>query len=628
MELVFEKSPVARMSACLEAGDRIVAAARELAEQQPENETLRALAQLITTEIAESRSHQEQVKQDLMVLARALPSSTRITVKQRSTPEASAPAANESQPSEATSRPAATAVPKPAYELTDEQQEIVESGERDLVVNAFAGTGKTSTLVAYGAARPRQRGLYLAFNRAIADEAQKKFTRNITCRTSHSLAFAACGRAYSAKLGNLRARDVAEFLKSKMAMPGASVEDEYAYAQMAMNRVRDFFADGSMEDDIRDEDTPGIFTAPSGMQVDGIQVARGARALWGAMKDVDNLAIKMPHDGYLKLWVLSAPSLSQYDFLMVDEAQDSNPALLTLVQQQKIGRILVGDRHQGIYGFRGSINAMGRMRGAKRYAITKSFRFGQEIADVANSVLSVFGGETHKLMGCGSGQLPERPTHAHLHRTNAGLFASAVEYIEDGSGPGVTPGGRGLHFTGGTENYQFDLITDTWRLKAGMMQSISDPFLRRFTKWDQFEKYAEAVEDKELKARIKIVDKFQQRVPDLVARVKASHVDADKAMVELCTAHKSKGLEWSRVEMADDFPEMMSDVNVPRVRRFSGAHVDASELLSTEEANLYYVAATRARCTLTPNKQLDQLLRWCEKFPALALPETEHAVAA
>ena len=44
----------------------------------------------------------------------------------------------------------------PVY-LTDEQQGVVESAAPELVVNAYAGTGKTTTLRAYAAARPQQR---------------------------------------------------------------------------------------------------------------------------------------------------------------------------------------------------------------------------------------------------------------------------------------------------------------------------------------------------------------------------------------------------------------------------------------------------------------------------------------
>ncbi|MDW7571899.1 DNA helicase, partial [Klebsiella pneumoniae] len=49
-------------------------------------------------------------------------------------------------------------------------------------------------------AMPERRGMYLAFNKAIAGEAQNKFHRNVDCRTFHSLAFRSVQRGVTDKL--------------------------------------------------------------------------------------------------------------------------------------------------------------------------------------------------------------------------------------------------------------------------------------------------------------------------------------------------------------------------------------------------------------------------------------------
>ena len=72
------------------------------------------------------------------------------------------------------------------FEPTEEQQQAraVFAAGRDLALVAGAGTGKTSTL-ALMAASTRRRGLYLAFNRATADDSASRFPRNVECRTAH-----------------------------------------------------------------------------------------------------------------------------------------------------------------------------------------------------------------------------------------------------------------------------------------------------------------------------------------------------------------------------------------------------------------------------------------------------------
>lgn len=62
--------------------------------------------------------------------------------------------------------------------MTHEQYSVINSdigvGEY-LKINAFAGTGKTTTLIAYTEARPHKRFLYLAYNKAIQQDAERRY---------------------------------------------------------------------------------------------------------------------------------------------------------------------------------------------------------------------------------------------------------------------------------------------------------------------------------------------------------------------------------------------------------------------------------------------------------------------
>ena len=80
---------------------------------------------------------------------------------------------------------------------TEEQLAIRQSQARNLLVSASAGTGKTSTLVLYAQARPNTQMTYLAFNRTVKEEAQRKFPPNVRCVTTHGL-------AYSSRLSDFR----------------------------------------------------------------------------------------------------------------------------------------------------------------------------------------------------------------------------------------------------------------------------------------------------------------------------------------------------------------------------------------------------------------------------------------
>jgi F-box protein, helicase, 18 len=89
--------------------------------------------------------------------------------------------------------------------------------------------------------------------------------------------------------------------------------------------------------------------------------------------------------GYLKLYQLSKPQIQLYDCLFIDEAQDLTPgkslssmpatpllaAVTDIVNNQRVSKILVGDKHQQIYAFRGAVNAMTQIQSTATFYLTK-----------------------------------------------------------------------------------------------------------------------------------------------------------------------------------------------------------------------------------------------------------------
>ena len=477
---------------------------------------------------------------------------------------------------------------------TEEQTEAINCDDDTLVINASAGSGKTSTLVGYALARPQQRMLYLAFNNSVAAEARSRFPANVESRTSHSLAYAAFGASYKHKMGHPRAKDAVDYLSTIMRVNDMG-RDKYYFAQLALRRVSMFFASGSEDDVIQDGADAQAVLTPSGESLDQSVITNAAQRLWLAMKDKSNTQVQMPHDGYLKLYQLSCPDLSRYAVILLDEAQDTNPCVLNIFKRQRTRKVLVGDRHQNIYGFRQSVNAMAMVKGT-RMGLTSSFRFGPQIAAVANAILGTFCDEKSKIKGLGKDNSPVKST-CYLYRTNAGLFDRGVKMLSMGKKP---------HFVGGVSGYGFDVIVDTWKLSSGQ-RDIRDPFIRRFESFAELAMYAESADDREIKSRLNIVDQYGARIPDLVARLLRADTDEANADATLTTAHRAKGLEWDHVILGDDFPDMMVG---PVPRTPANAKMVEEKPFTVEEANLAYVACTRARKKLTPGDSLDAFLEW------------------
>ena len=286
---------------------------------------------------------------------------------------------------------------KASTRLTHEQEAIVSTSLKPpqwMVVHAFAGSGKTTTLVEYAKRYPMKRFLYLAFNKAITEEAKSRFPPNTDAKTFHGLAY---GLATWYKQGGkklnfgdkLRSADVARAL-------GKSVHDRCVGRGLVT--LNNYLI--SADDDI------GAQHVPSDSMNSREEILQVARTLWSKMKQRDNNDIPLTHAGYMKLYQLQRPRLdidmsrsknkTGYDVILLDEAQDVSPVMFDIVRRQEFcAKIIVGDANQQIYNFTGAMNVMNTIDTfvpshlVTHRCLVRSFRFGMEIATVANAILNV-----------------------------------------------------------------------------------------------------------------------------------------------------------------------------------------------------------------------------------------------
>jgi superfamily I DNA/RNA helicase len=472
---------------------------------------------------------------------------------------------------------------------TPEQRGVIDASGRIIAVNAFAGTGKTYTLVGRAQAHPDERMLVCMLNRANAIEARERFPRNAYASTSHSLAFQTIGKHFSHKLGDIKPFQLLQMMD--IPIGGRRQQEQAAFVVLAT--LRNFMTSADMA--IDDHHVPAGESQRVGLAA--YEVVKYAKALWNQQIDPNHSA-RLPHDGYLKIYQMSMPKLTEYQSILLDEAQDLNPVTLAIMEHQDHARlILVGDEHQSIYSFRASINALATIDADERFYLTQSFRFGSAIADTANTLLSTFKGETQALRGLGDdsavGDFPSGiGHHAILCRTNAGIFDAAVDFINEyGNAP--------IAFAGGLRGYALDQLMDTYNLRNGELSDVRDSFIRSFGDFDELEAYAENVDDKELKSRCRVLDTYGKGVPKFVAMLRQMEAEnPDHAVVTFSTAHKSKGLEWDYVRLWNDYTALVDKRGLPLTASNAGRVTDGMEPVDLEEVNLMYVAATRARKVL------------------------------
>eukprot|EP00466_Bigelowiella_natans_P009130 jgi/Bigna1/87658/estExt_fgenesh1_pg.C_220195 len=488
--------------------------------------------------------------------------------------------------------------------LTSEQARIVRKdmrGDKVLKVIACAGSGKTTLLRAYARARPDVEFLYITYNASVGEEASRSFPSNVHCRNIHKIAYRKVGWSYRAKL------------RADFSFTGGKFGD-LTQERLVQMVVQEFLI--SSDELIQQQHVERAVKRKLHGKADYLALAT---AYWRAMKDRNDKKVGMTHDGYLKLYQLSKPDLSRdYDVILVDEAQDCNDAICSLLLRQKVPKFIVGDPNQQIYSFLGGEGILQKVVANWEFHLSRSFRFGSSLAFFSSKYLQamgriksfLFGVETRRtriipFVPAADGQhgsaVIEAP-HTCICRSNVGLFAEAANFIEDP----IRSKRGGIGFVGGIDSYSFDIILDVYNLVAGHWTELKRWNVKRFAKSTRTKNaaeaftalvdYAKATDDSGLLSACEVAKKYGDDIPLLIKRIrKKAIINRKYAYVTLTTTHKAKGLEWDHVKLGDDFPDLF---NLPE------EVMERNRDALAEEIHIQYVAMTRAKKYLYLNKTL------------------------
>jgi F-box protein, helicase, 18 len=477
-------------------------------------------------------------------------------------------------------------------ELTREQLEIINS-TGNIKINAVAGSGKTTTIIEYAKARPKSsRILYLAFNKSVRLEAIKKFAENglanVKVETAHSLAFKhiVYNNDYKVRAQGYKTHEIAELLDLH---GNGEKHAEYIVA----NHINKFITYFCNSDKLKVQDLNYLDVVSDSKAVEFVSkyydyIEGQTRILLGKM---DKGEIEVTHDFYLKKFQLSNPKLL-FDYILFDEGQDASPAMLDVFLKQKAIKVIVGDTHQQIYGWRFAVNSLEKAD-FKIYQLSTSFRFSQDIANMAASVLKWKNhlSELEPVPITGLGASSEYKVKAMLARTNLGLLLKAIEYVTEKKNI------KHIYFEGNINSYTYGdegaSLYDVLNLYNGKYPMIKDKLIKEMKTLYELEDYIEKTEDVQLGMMVEIVKEYGNDIPVIIKKLKEIHVDndeKDKAEMIFSTVHRSKGMEYDAVQIVNDF---MGEEKLEKIKKESKDDINVSKL--NEEINLLYVAITRTR---------------------------------
>ena len=505
------------------------------------------------------------------------------------------------------------------------------------ILNAVAGSGKTTTIL-NGIAMMRGKVWFGVYNKKMADEIKTKLAENPALRersdfsnktdrvessTFHSLGFSIVrGMSYPNKpeIDDKKVeRLVDQIIAEKEAVANQERPDlrelrPTILRMVSMAKNRGFVDAPFVRDGLTDWDNVDAWYNMTahfdlGETLDDGQVSCAINFARTVLRKSTSDIATIDMDDMIYLPLARRVSLKQwhkFNWVLIDEAQDTNPARRALAAMVMAGGarlVAVGDPHQAIYGFTGadndSLQQIQRAFGAVELPLTVSYRCPQRVVAHAQQWVSHI--EAHDASPEGAvlrtpykafiDALPniERADYSEtavLCRYNKYLVGLCFKMIREGI-PAKIEGraiGEGL----------IKLATRWTSAKTinGLetkLREYEDREVAKALKKEQEQK-ADRIID-EVATIITVIERVRamglDRVTDVVDAIEEIFEDnvAGKGMITLCSAHKSKGMEWNTVYILD------REALMPSKMARQDWQVD-------QEINLIYVAVTRAKQTL------------------------------
>ena len=471
--------------------------------------------------------------------------------------------------------------------------DFVTDDARSLIIQAVAGSGKTTTILnALDLLPDDLKILFLAFNASIAKELAERVPEHVLAKTFHSTCFGAWMRAAKTKPevdeGKIRKIISKRFGTDDVELYGAFVQRLVGHAKNE--------GIGYLIPDVSAEWHKIINHYDLTLDYEAATIDRAIDLAQKTLRASDQNLTVFDFDDMLRIPLIKDVRFFQNDFVFVDEAQDTNPvqrALLKRMVSPRGGRLIaVGDSAQAIYGFRGaSSDAMDIIKcdfGCEELPLSVSYRCSKAVVRKAQEVVphieffeSAPEGSVESL-GTYS-EATFNAADAILCRNTAPLVGFAFALIGRGVGCQILGREIGAGLVKLIEKMKAKGVDALGAKLEGYREREVAKLMSKGK-----ESAAEAINDRVdcIQLFLRQLDENHRTVPALIRKIEDLFSDRNSAgLLTLCTAHKSKGREWNTVFLLD-------------ANEYMPSKWARQKWQQEQELNLIYVAYTRAMTNL------------------------------
>ena len=492
------------------------------------------------------------------------------------------------------------------FEASEYQDEIfnnVQYGTGNMIINAAAGSSKTTTIVnCIGMIPDNEKILYVAFNKniveAITDKIGKK--NNVNIMTFHSLGFSILTETCT--IGNINEYKYKNYIKNNISILSThSITDLHKGFMTYLRNIENLCDYARYYSELSENGIARIAWKYGLVLIDDeIKICQKVLR-WGMENYKDEI------DFTDMLWLPNILNLitkrHQYDRIFIDEAQDTSVIEQMLIEKTfKRGARLtvVGDTNQSINIWCGAseeaIDQFKQIPNTKEFLLPISYRCPKKIVEIATEYSDNIKASDDAIEGIINYDVNKYlPTDGDmvLCRTTAPLIKLHIDYLR-GNKKSYIRGFENIkeQYLSLIENTQSKTIDKNCITSNGMFPELYKELLRQI---EYVEKnynltYEDALEDPSIFSLydaiegIDVLSEGLKTVQELKDKINAIFNGYIEDGIQLSTAHKAKGLEADNVYILR-----------PSLMPLSFAK---KEWEIKTERNLLYVAITRSKKTL------------------------------
>lgn len=455
------------------------------------------------------------------------------------------------------------------------QEQIFEhfkNSNSNAVIEAVAGSGKTTTLIEAMKLLNTNDVIFVAFNKHIADDIKKKAPKHIKVSTMHSFGLEQIKRVY--KKAQIDPKKKQKLIKKLYKKIGLDLNQDTEYEEN-LSKLVDLFRQ-NLSTDLEECQLIALKHQ--------ITLDKDSKIIFDALFLINELNKNRDEIDFIDMIYIPAKEdiiIKEHELVLVDECQDLSTAQIALMQKmvKETGRfVAVGDRNQSIYGFGGaddeSFEKLCSTDNTKILPLSISYRCSKAVVNCAKNLVpsieyadnAPYGSVSHK------GKLEDIDKGDFvLCRLNAPLVKLGLSLITEGkiaTIKGMDIGSRVMKIMRGTKKIKPQHAIDTLWYKYHNMKNEVDTDDMNLLYFSDLIEAAEAL------------SKGCSTIDDMETNISKLFSDAKTDGITLSTVHKSKGLEAKNVHII--YPEFMP------------LKIAKLEWEKQQEHNLHYVAITRA----------------------------------